>query len=86
MSDLVVQRVAFVVEAVPQRDRHAEEPLPADQPIAVQPADPVLVAVVHVWRMPDQFLAAFRQCGPECVIAAAVADVPLAGGNDLEGS
>ena len=38
-------RVAVVVEAVPQRDRNAEEALAADQPVAVEPVDPVLVAV-----------------------------------------
>ena len=47
-------------ERVPQRDRHAEEALAADQPVAVEALDPVVVAVAHVVGEPVQLLAAQR--------------------------
>ena len=37
---VVVVGLAVVVEGVPDRERHAEEPLPADQPVAVEAARP----------------------------------------------
>ena len=51
-SGRVVVDLALGVQRVPDRERHAEEPLPADQPVAVEPADPVLVAVPHVLGHP----------------------------------
>ena len=80
----VVVGPAVGVERVPDRDRHAEEPLPADQPVAGQPAHPVLVAVPHVRRHPAQLAAAVEQRGPQVGVPAAVADVPLPGRDDLQ--
>ena len=37
----VVVGLAVGVERVPDRERHAEEPLARDQPVAVEPVDPV---------------------------------------------
>ena len=60
-DQLVVDRLALVVEGVPDRERHAEEPLPADQPVAVEALDPVGVAVLHVGRRPGDLVAALDQ-------------------------
>ena len=79
-----VVRLALGVQAVPDRERHAEEPLPGDQPVPVQPADPVVVAVLHVRRHPGQLLAPPQQRLLELGVPAAVADVPLPGGDDLQ--
>ena len=76
--------LALGVERVPDRERDAEEPLARDQPVAVEPADPVVVAVLHVGR--ENCTSAPRSSiSPRTVgVAAAVADVPLAGRDDLE--
>ncbi len=80
----IVVDLAVTVECVPDRDRHAEEALPADQPVAVEALDPVVVAVAHVGRVPCHLAAARHQRRPQLGRAAAVADVPLAAGHDLE--
>ena len=49
---LLVVASPLGVERVPHRDRHAEVALPADAPVLVQVARPVLVAVLHVARVP----------------------------------
>ena len=54
---VVVVDLAVRAERVPQRDRHAEEALAADQPVAVEALDPVVVAVAHVVGEPVQLLA-----------------------------
>src|SRR5690606_25187657 len=69
-----------LTDGVPQRKRHAEETLPADAPVAVEPVDPVLEARAHVRRMPGDALAARHQRlalvhGP---------DEPLTRGQNLE--
>ena len=71
-------------DAVPQRDRHAEEALAADQPVAVEPLDPVVVAVAHVVGEPVELLAAGEERVAAVLVAPAVADVPLAAGDDLQ--
>ena len=81
---LVPDRLAMVVERVPQRYRHAEVALPADQPVAGEPLDPVGVAALHVGRMPRHLRAAGNQRVAQIPIAPAVADVPLAARDDLE--
>ena len=58
---VVVVGLAVGVEAVPDRERDAEEPLAADQPVAVEALDPVLVAVPHVLGHPLDLLAARDQ-------------------------
>ena len=63
---------------------HAEEPLPADQPVAVEALDPVLVAVPHVLGHPLDLPAAGDQGLAQVGVPAAVADVPLPRGDDLE--
>ena len=73
-----------VVEPVPHRERHPEEALPADQPVAGEAAHPVLVPVSHVDRHPAQ-LAARRRAVPRAVrVAPAVAHVPLPAAHDLQ--
>ena len=42
--------LAVGTHRIPDRERHAEVPLPADQPVAGQPAHPVLVPGAHVLR------------------------------------
>ena len=66
------------------RDRHPEEPLPGDQPVAVEALDPRLVPHLHVGRMPVEFSATGDQRRPQVLVAAAVADVPLPRGDDLQ--
>ena len=73
------------VERVPDRERHAEEPLPRHQPVAVEAADPVLVADLHEVGVEPELGAAGQQRLAQGLVATAVADVPLAAGDDLEG-
>ena len=80
----VVPRLAGLVQRVPDRDRHPEVPLPADQPVAGQPVDPVLVPRAHVRRVPGKLPPAAEQRGAQAGVPAAVPDVPLPGGHDLQ--
>ena len=71
---------AVLAHGIPHRERHAEEALAADAPVAVQAVDPVLVPRAHVLRVPLQLAAALEQLlaeldGP---------DEPLPAGDDLE--
>ena len=75
---VVVHRLAGLVEAIPHRDRHTEESLARHEPVAVEPLDPVLVAMTHVVRMPDDVVASGDERGTQVAVLAAVADVPLA--------
>ena len=81
---LVVAGLAVGVERVPQREGHPEEALPGDQPVAVEPGDPVLVADLHVRRVPVQLGPSCQQAFAQQLVTATVAQVPLAGGDDLE--
>ena len=81
---VLVVGLAVGVEGVPDRERDAEEPLARDQPVAVQAADPVLVAVLHVRRHPLDLRAARDQLVAQLGVPAAVLDVPLARGDDLQ--
>ena len=81
---LVAAWLAGRVQRVPDRDRHAEVALPAEQPVAGQAGHPVLVAGPHVRRMPAQLPAPPDQRGAQFRVPAAVAQVPLPGGDDLE--
>ena len=80
----VVARLAGRVQRVPDRDRHPEVTLTADQPVARQAIDPVLVAGAHVRRVPGEFPPAGQQRGAQTRVPAAVPDVPLPGGHDLQ--
>ncbi len=77
---VVVVDLAVLGQRVPERDGHAEEPLAADQPVAVQAGHPVLVAGAHVRRLPLQVPAPLQQ--PFAV--GEQADEPLAAGHDLQ--
>ena len=79
-----MEGLAVGVERVPDRERHAEEALAAHEPVAVEAVHPVLVADPHVRRVPVQLVAPLEQGGPQVGVAAAVAEVPLAAGDDLE--
>ena len=81
---VVVDRLAVRVESVPQRERDAEEALARDEPVAVESGDPVVVAHLHVARVPVQLGAALEQPLAQQLVASTVADVPLPGGDDLE--
>ena len=81
----VVLRLAVLVQRVPDRERHAEEPLPRHEPVAVEAADPVLVADLHEVGVEPELGAAGQQRVAQGLVATAVADVPLAAGDDLEG-
>ncbi len=83
---MVVIGFAVGVDRIPDGEGHTKEALPADQPVAVQPLDPVLVAVAHVGGVPGQLLAPSDEGRSEVAVAATVADVPLAAGDDLEGT
>ena len=80
----VVVHLAVGVDRVPDRDRHAEVALAGDQPVAVEPLDPVGVAGLHVGRMPGHLVAACDQLLSQGGVATAVADVPLTALHDLE--
>ena len=60
----VVYGFAVCVQRVPEGQRHTEEPLPADQPVAVQAVDPVGVPGLHVGGMPGDLVAAGDEVGP----------------------
>ncbi len=77
--------LALLVHAVPHGDRHAEEALPRDQPVAVEAADPVVVAGPHVGRVEVELAPARPHRLAQVLVTTTVADVPLAGGHDLEG-
>ena len=77
---VVVVDLAGGGQRVPERDGHAEEPLAADQPVAVQAGHPVLVAGAHERRLPLQLPAPLQQ--PLAV--GQQADEPLAAGHDLQ--
>ena len=74
------RRPPLRVERIPDRKRHAEEPLPADAPVAVQAVGPVLEARLHVRRVPLQLAAAREQRLAELDRL----DEPLPAGDDLE--
>ena len=76
--------LAVGIQRVPERQGHAEEALAADQPVAVEAVDPVGVAGLHVGGVPLHLVAPGHELGPQVGVAATVADVPLAAGNDLE--
>src|SRR5690348_13661966 len=67
-------------DRVPHRERHAEEALPAHAPVTVQPVRPVLVARLHVWRMPPELASALEQRLAELDRL----DEPLSAGHDFE--
>src|SRR5699024_10626311 len=85
----VVDDLAVVVQAVPDGEGHPEEPLAREQPVPVQTFHPVGVAGLHERRMPGDLLAAADELGAQAVcgvVAPPVAQVPLAGGDDLQGA
>src|SRR5581483_4468062 len=71
--------VAVVVDRVPDGERHAEEPLPGDVPVADESVDPVLVADAHEVGPPLQLAPAREE-----LLLRRVADEPLPVGDDLE--
>ncbi|MDI2021010.1 hypothetical protein PJL18_01526 [Paenarthrobacter nicotinovorans] len=81
---MVVVRVALRVQRVPDGDGHTEEALARYEPVAVQAGDPVFVAGAHEGRVEVDFLAACDQALTAFLVAATVADVPLAGGDNFE--
>ncbi|CAB4982945.1 unannotated protein [freshwater metagenome] len=83
-EDLVIARIASLIEGVPHRNRHAEEPLARDQPVAVEPADPVLVAHPHVLRMPVELLATLDEAVTKHRVTSTIGEVPLTGRDDLQ--
>ena len=76
--------LAVHVDRVPQREGHAEEALAGDKPVAVEAMHPVLVAYAHEIRMELQLLAALDKLCIKRLVGAAIAQVPLARGDDFE--
>src|SRR5699024_1652469 len=64
--------------------RDAEVALPGDQPVAVEVLHPVLVARAHERRVPFDLTSPGDELISQLCRPAAVADVPLAAGDDLE--
>ncbi len=81
---VVVVGLALVVHRIPDREGDAEEALARDEPVAVEAADPVVVAVLHVGRDPGDLLAAVEHLLAQRGVVPSVGDVPLPGGDDLE--
>ena len=81
---MIVIRLAGSLDRVPQRERHAEEALAGDQPVAVEAMHPVLVAHAHEIGVEVELLAALDQLGVQFGVGAAVLQVPLTGGDDLQ--
>ncbi len=71
--------MTLLVERIPHRERHAEEALAANAPVAAEAVDPVLEAGAHVWRVPVQLTPARDQR----LTVLDRADEPLAAGHDL---
>ena len=91
-QDRVVVDLAVGAHLVPQREGDAEEALARDQPVVVEAPHPVLIAHAHEVGVELQLAAALEQLvsqvgagGRVRPLLAAVADVPLAGGDDLQG-
>ncbi|CAB4539691.1 unannotated protein [freshwater metagenome] len=57
---LVIQRFAIGIQAIPERERNPKEPLTTNQPVAVEAFDPVVVAGLHVGRMPGDLVGALQ--------------------------
>ena len=81
---MIVIGGAIFIHRIPQRERHTEEALTGDQPIAIQAVHPVFVTHAHEIGVEVQFAAAFDQFGVQLLIGAAVLEVPLAGSDDFE--
>ena len=78
---MLVVGAPWRVQPVPHRERHAEEALPADEPVRVEPLDPAGVAGFHVGRVPAQLPAPLeRAAGP----VGEGPEEPLPAGHDLE--
>ena len=85
-DDGVVEHgVSLGVERVPDGNRHPEETLARDQPVTVESADPVVVTNPHEVGVEVDLFAAFNQTRAKVFVFCAVADVPLAGCDNLEG-
>ena len=72
--DLSWIALAIGIQSVPERDRHAEEPLARDQPVAGEAAHPVLVAHPHEVGVPGELPPVREQAVAQILIARAVAD------------
>ncbi len=83
---VVVVGLAVGTERVPERERYAEEPLAADQPVPVESVDPVVEADLHVGRVPVELVGALEEAPAEVLVAPTVADEPLAARDDFERS
>ncbi len=71
---------SVLAHAIPERERHAEEPLAADAPVAGEPVDPVLEPRLHVRRVPAELAAA----GQQRLARVHRLDEPLPAGHDLQ--
>ena len=76
--------MAGSVESIPQWNRHAEVALATDEPVAIESAYPIGVAVLHEVGVPGEVIAASGQCVAQVLVTSAVADIPLAAGDDLK--
>ena len=81
---MLIVGLAVGAQRIPHWEGDAEEPLTANEPVAIEPLDPVLITVTHVLRDPLKFPAALQQGVAQIVITPTVADVPLPGADDLQ--
>ena len=67
-----------------ERNRHAENPLAADEPVSIQTADPVCAAAAHETRRPSELISGLQEVLTKRGITSAIAQVPLPRRDDLE--
>ena len=81
---MVVVGLTIGIEGVPEWESNTEKTLTADQPVAVEAVDPVLVAGAHELRVEVDLLTTRDQRFTQVKVPPAIADIPLARGHDLE--
>src|SRR5699024_12090879 len=62
-----------------------EEALATDEPVTVEALHPVLVTSPHVLGVPGELATTSEELLPKGLVPTTVTDVPLAGGDDLQG-
>src|SRR5699024_3359583 len=81
---LIVIWPTLGIGAVPQWDGHPEDALTRDQPVTSEVLDPVGVTRLHEAWMPDQFVTVVDEVLAQVCIAATVAKIPLARGDNFQ--
>ena len=79
---ILVVQLTFLIERIPDGNRHTKEPLPRETPVEREILGPVAVPGRHVGGMPFDLLALRKQIG----FAIQESAEPLTGREKLEGS